>query len=134
MCSNKKKSLSIVLAVITFLFILKLSYEMKWLDLLMGIIKLEANEDSVQNVSFKSFAFISHAGSELPFLRMMEEKGWRFIKHYGRGMIFDKEGYEILISKSTFFNRYAYYEVTTREIFESIQLFLHQKPLVYCLR
>ena len=118
--SNCKKGFSILIAAITFCIILKVSYEMKWIDLLLGILKLETKSDAVQNVSLKSFAFISRAESELPFLSMMENRGWRFIKHYGRGMIFDKDGYEILISKNVFFNRYAYYEVTTREIFESI--------------
>ena len=68
----------------------------------------------------KTLSFIGYLDCESAFISKMGVMGWHFLKHYGRGMIFEKEGYEILITKRTYFNRYMFFEVTTREIFDVI--------------
>ena len=115
-----KRCLKVLSVLVTVALIAKTSYELKWFDLLWGIFRLETHPEKVQSVSLKSLAFVTLARHEIAFLHVMSERGWLFVKHYGRGMIFEKEGYEILITKRDFFNRYSFYEVTTREIFEAI--------------
>ncbi|GAU79417.1 hypothetical protein [Fusibacter sp. 3D3] len=109
-----------IIAILTVGMILKVSYELKWIDIFLGILKIETKDKSVQKISFKTLSFVSKADHEIDFLIEMKSMGWHFLKHYGRGMIFEKEGYEILISKRTYFNKYAFYEVTTKEIFDVI--------------
>jgi hypothetical protein len=118
--SGLGKWLKIAVFFMTVASIVMVSYELKWLDVLLGICKLEKGNKSVQSISLKTLAFISYSNHEVEFLMEMQARGWNFVKHYGRGMIFDKDGYEILITKHEYFGRYAFYEVTTREIFNLI--------------
>lgn len=115
-----KKVINGIIAILTVSMILKVSYELKWIDILFGILKVETKDKKVQKISFKTLSFVAKADHEIDFLIEMKSMGWHFVKHYGRGMIFEKEGYEILISKRTYFNKYAFYEVTTKEIFDVI--------------
>lgn len=106
--------------IATIALIIKLSYELKWLDVLMGIYKLESKPETVQSVSLKTMAFVAKTGNETAFLQHMEANDWKFVRYYGRGMLFDKSGFELLITKNTFFGRYAFYEVTSKSLFEMI--------------
>lgn len=115
-----RKVVNGLIIALTVSMILKVSYELKWLDVLMGILKIETKDKNVQKISFKALSFVAKIDHEIDFLIEMKGMGWHFVKHYGRGMIFEKEGYEILISKRTYFNKYAFYEVTTKEIFDVI--------------
>ena len=118
---TNKKIIKFAVILITIILIIKVSYELKWLDVASGILKLETSKKkSIQNISMKTLAFIGLKDCENDFIIKMHGMGWNFVKHYGRGMIFEKEGYEILITKKTYFNRYVFFEVTTREIFDVI--------------
>lgn len=118
---TNKKIIKFAVILITIALIIKVSYELKWLDVASGILKLETSKKkSIQNISMKTLAFIGLKDCENDFIIKMHGMGWNFVKHYGRGMIFEKEGYEILITKKTYFNRYVFFEVTTREIFDVI--------------
>lgn len=118
---TNKKIIKFAVILITIVLIIKVSYELKWLDVASGILKLETSKKkSIQNISMKTLAFIGLKDCENDFIIKMHGMGWNFVKHYGRGMIFEKEGYEILITKKTYFNRYVFFEVTTREIFDVI--------------
>lgn len=124
MCQNrdyKKQAIKWMIILLTIGIIVKVSYELKWLDVASGILKLETNKKkSVQNISMKTLSFIGFIDCEAEFIDKMQGMGWHFIKHYGRGMIFEKDGYEVLITKRVYFNRYLFFEVTTREIFDVI--------------
>lgn len=116
-----KKIIKFAIIVMTIGLIIKVSYDLKWLDVTSGILKLETNKKkTIQNISMKTLSFIGFKDCENDFIIKMHNMGWNFVKHYGRGMIFDKEGYEILITKKMYFNRYIFFEVTTREIFDVI--------------
>ncbi len=117
---NRKNIIQWLIIGLTILIITKASYELKWFDLLVGIFKLETKPEKVQRVSFKALSFIATIDCEAEFLVKMSEMGWHFIKHYGRGMIFVKDGYEILITRKDYFNKYTLFEVTTKEIFDVI--------------
>lgn len=120
MQTRTKKCIKVVLILVTIAMISKVSYDLKWFDVLIGIFKLESNPQKIQGVSLKSLGYMTLVVNEVDFLHLMSKRGWIFIKHYGRGMIFEKEGYEILVIRRNYFNRYAYYEVTTKEIFEAV--------------
>jgi len=115
-----KKILKWMTAISTVLLILKVSYDLKWIDLVLGIFKLETKDKPIQKVSFKSLSYIGNSNSREDFFTEMHKKGWHFVKCYGNGMIFDKDGYEILITHRNYFNRYTFYEVTTKEVFDVI--------------
>lgn len=115
---SKKCLIKWSIIVLALALILKVSYELKWLDVILGIFKLESKPDSIQDVSLKTNAYITRSGNEIAFLEMMESKGWHFVKHYGRGMLFKKESYELIVTKRNYFGKYAFYEVTSQSIFE----------------
>lgn len=116
-----KKAFRYTIMALTIGLIVKASYELKYLDVATGICRLETSrKGQIQRISMKSLSFVGYIDSEDAFILRMQEMGWHFLKHYGRGMIFEKDGYEILITKRNYFNRYLVFEVTTREIFDLI--------------
>ncbi|GAB6108766.1 hypothetical protein [Fusibacter bizertensis] len=118
---NTKKAFRYTIMVLAIGLIVKASYELKYLDVATGIIRLETSKKGqIQRISMKTLSFVGYADCEDAFISTMNDMGWHFIKHYGRGMIFEKEGYEILITKRNYFNKYLVFEVTTREIFDLI--------------
>jgi len=124
MCENNnfwKKIVKFAIVLFTILAIVKVSYELKWLDVLSGIFKLETSKTKkIQKISLKTLSYIGFIDSESEFLEIMKGMEWNYVKHYGKGMIFEKEGYEVLITKRNYFNRYLFFEITTREIFDVI--------------
>lgn len=116
-----KRWIGCAIFIVTVILVVKISYELKWLDVVSGIFKLESNKKrSVQRISLKTLSYVAFVNQEPAFMQEMAHMGWQFVNHYGRGMIFEKDGYEILITKHVFFNRYAFFEVATREIFDLI--------------
>lgn len=123
MDKKNKKCLWITLGIIicSVIAILKISYELKWLDVLTGIIRLETDKKSkVKRFTLKTLSFVTFKDGEDDFLEELGSQGWTYYRHYGRGMIFTKDGYEILMTKRVIFNRYNFYEVATREVFDLI--------------
>ncbi len=120
MQNRTKKCLKVIAIIFTIALVSKISYDLKWFDVLLGIFKLESQPQKVQGVSLKALGYMTLSRNETEFLHVMSKKGWIFIRHYGRGMIFEKDGYEILVIRRDYFNRYAYYEITTKEIFEAV--------------
>ena len=118
---TNKRIIKMVIILFTIGLIVKVSYELKWLDVATGIAKLETDKEKrVHRISMKALSFIGFAGCEEDFTHRMSQMGWSYVKNYGRGLIFEKEGYEILITRRVYFRRYEFFEVTTREIFDVI--------------
>lgn len=118
---TNKRIIKVIIILFTIGLIVKVSYELKWLDVAAGIAKLETDKEKrIQRISMKALSFIGISGCEDAFISKMSQMGWTYVKNYGRGMIFEKEGYEILITRRVYFNRYEFFEVTTREIFDVI--------------
>lgn len=118
---TNKRIIKAIIILFTIGLIVKVSYELKWLDVAAGIAKLETDKEKrIQRVSMKALSFIGISGCEDAFIDRMSQMGWTYVKNYGRGLIFEKEGYEILITRRVYFNRYEFFEVTTREIFDVI--------------
>lgn len=119
MPNRKKMTKWFLVAVLTSLLI-KSAYELKWFDVLIGIFKIETGKSKIQSISLKSFAFICKAEDENAFIEFMAGKNWGYIRRYGRGLLFEKDGYELIVTHNRFFNRYAFYEVSSKAVFEMV--------------
>lgn len=117
---SKQKTLKTLLIALMTIVILKAAYELKWFDVVLGVLKLETGGAKVQNISLKSFAFVCKASDENYFIDFMTSKNWVYIRRYGRGLLFEKDGYELIVTKNQFFGRYCFYEVTSKTVFEMV--------------
>ncbi len=118
---TNKRIIKAIIILFTIGLIVKVSYELKWFDVAAGIAKLESDKEKrIKRISMKTLSFIGISGCEEAFIEKMSQMGWSYVKNYGRGLIFEKEGYEILITRRVYFKRYEFFEVTTREIFDVI--------------
>lgn len=108
---NKKSLIKWAIGVFAFIIALKSAYDLKFFDLLIGICKLEKDKNArVKKVTFKTISFVTRSGDEEYFIEEMQRMGWVYTAKYGRGMIFAKDGLEILMTKLTFFGKYTFYE------------------------
>lgn len=113
------KGFMIVLAVAA---ILKVYYELKLLDLLLGIYKLEGEKKRIARVSFKSLMYIARkSNGDDALIDEMDRIGWNFYNAYGNGYVFSKHGEEILLKKREY-PRYVVYEVTNPDYFNVVTL------------
>ncbi|MDO4753479.1 MAG: hypothetical protein Q4A41_00595 [Bacillota bacterium] len=109
--TNKKGIIKWVIALVMLMVIAKSAYDLKFFDLLVGICKLESDKSAkVKKVSLKTISFITRTGDEEYFIEEMASKGWVYTAKYGRGMIFTKDGFEILMTKLPYFGKYTFYE------------------------
>lgn len=115
-----KQTLKVAFVMVLVGIFIKVSYELKWIDVILGITKLESSPESIQRISFKGMSYITRCDREEAFMSYMNSKGWRFVKQYGRGLLFDKEGYEIVITKRDVLNRYSFFDVASKSIFEMV--------------
>lgn len=109
--SNKKSLIKWIIGAILLAIVAKSAYDLKFFDLLWGIFKLEKDKQAkVKKVSLKTVSFITRAGDEEYFIEEMANRGWTYTAKYGRGMIFSKDGFEVLMTKLPYFGRYTFYE------------------------
>ncbi len=119
MCKNKRKLDvgKIITILISLLILIKIYYELKIFDLLLGICKLELRRDSIASVSNKSLLYMVKEGTDDSlFFGKMKQMGWNLSGIYGRGYLFDNRGEEILVTKRKHF-RYFVYEIQGKSFF-----------------
>ncbi len=103
--------------VITILILLKIYYELKLLDLMVGICKLELGGKSIASVSQKSLMYIMRSDDdENIFYAKMNAMGWKLSGIYGRGYLFENRGEEVLVTKRRHFI-YSVYEIQGKQFF-----------------
>lgn len=103
--------------LISILILFKIYYELKWLDLLLGIFKLETGKKEIASVSQKSLMYIVKRGTDDEvFYKKMREMGWEFTQVYGRGYLFEKRGEEVLVTKREY-GKYSVYEIHGKSYF-----------------
>jgi len=96
-------------------------YELKLLDISIGIYKLEIEGKKIAKVSKKSLIYIMKSREPREtFMDKMDSLGWKYYDSYGRGYLFTKEGEEILAIKSSYFGRYTVYEIYNDKYFNYI--------------
>ncbi len=114
-----KQFIRVALILMSITIILKVYYELKLLDLLVGIFKLEKDKKDIASVSQKSLMYIVRKDtSDDVFFEKMQEMGWTFVQAYGRGYLFERNGEEVLATKRHHF-KYAIYEIQNKDYFLS---------------
>jgi len=121
MCQDRSKCIKrfvrIGLILMSIAIILKVYYELKLIDLAVGIFRLEKDKKDIARVSQKSLMYIVRKStSDDVFFNEMQEKGWDFVQVYGRGYLFERNGEEVLATKRHHF-KYAIYEIQNKEYF-----------------
>ncbi len=114
-----KRVMRIVLILVSIAVIVKVYYELKLIDLAMGICKLEKDKKEIASVSQKSLMYIVRKETQdAVFFDKMAEMGWIFVQVYGRGYLFERNGEEVLATKRYHF-KYAVYEIQNKAYFLS---------------
>jgi len=114
-----KRAVKYALILMSITIILKVYYELKLIDLVIGIFKLEKDKKEIASVSQKSLMYIVRNGtSDDVFFEKMQEMGWNFVQAYGRGYLFERNGEEVLATKRHHF-KYTLYEIQNKEYFLS---------------
>ena len=114
-----KRIIRIALILMSIAIILKVYYELKLLDLVVGIFKLEKDKKDIASVSQKSLMYIVRKDtSDDVFFEKMQEMGWTFVQAYGRGYLFERNGEEVLATKRHHF-KYGIYEIQNKDYFLS---------------
>ncbi len=114
-----KKIGRVIIALMSIAIIVKVYYELKLIDLIVGICKLEKDKKEIARVCQKTLMYIVHKDTQDEvFFNKMEEMGWRFVQAYGRGYLFERNGEEVLATKRFHF-KYAVYEIQNKDYFLS---------------
>jgi len=114
-----KRIIRVALVLMSIAVILKVYYELKLLDLVVGIFKLEKDKKDIASVSQKSLMYIVRKGtSDDVFFDKMQDMGWSFVQAYGRGYLFERDGEEVLATKRHHF-KYGIYEIQNKDYFLS---------------
>lgn len=119
--NKNKKTIKIVIILLSVTALAIAYYELKLLDISIGIYKLEIEGKKIAKVSKKSLIYImkSKEPKEV-FMDKMDSLGWKYYDSYGRGYLFTKDGEEILAIKSSYFGRYTVYEIHNDKYFTYI--------------
>lgn len=117
MKNNKKNSLLTILGIIAFFVVsAKIYYELKWYDLLLGIIKIQLGKKPIALVSQKTLMFVAKKEeAEASLKRAMSLNGWTFVDRFGMGYIFSNEDEELLLKRRDFNFGYVVFEIYPRE-------------------
>lgn len=119
--STLRKVMRGVVVFLAFIAIVKINYDLKVFDVLLGMVKLESRDKKVARVSLKSLSFMTKSDSEDDFIMEMCNNGWEFVNNYGKGYLFARDGQEVLLTKKTYLKVYDVYEVTNRDYFNAIE-------------
>lgn len=107
-----KKIFKVSISLAAIAAISKIYYDLKYYDLTVGIFYIEFDKRDIVLISKKSLMFVARSNeSNNIVIDKMQELGWEFIDIYGRGLLFVKNGEEIVLFKKEFFARYSIYEI-----------------------
>lgn len=90
--------------------IVALCYYFKFLEVIAAILKVETNDKRIVSVSRKDLFYITkkNAGLEL-IIEEMKSLGWNYVTRYGKGLVFESFGEEIVIIEKNLAGRYKIY-------------------------
>lgn len=77
--------------------------------LFMGwaVVRLEVSDLEIVKVSDKPPRYLSPVDVEVdPFIKMMEQQGWKFADQMGGGIVFEKKGETFIATKRKWTRRY----------------------------
>jgi hypothetical protein len=116
---RNKKMIFITILIASIIILSYSAYKLKYIDILLGIIKLERKKTKIVSISLKSFSFVTKTiSSDQIFMDNMKSFGWTYYDKYGRGYLFVKEGEEILATRTNILSKYVIYEIHNKDFFD----------------
>ncbi len=113
-------TIALVSTVLT-LAILKALYEAKVFDLILGIMKLKFNPRPIHKISGKSEMYITNHGEDEKYImEEMANNNFKYMQKYGKSLLFEKEGNEVLVIKRNYFNRFDVYEIQNKKYYNDL--------------
>lgn len=99
-----------------FIVAAKVYYELKWYDLLLGILKIQWSKKPIALVSQKTLMFVTKKeNAEVSLKKAMEANGWTFVDRFGMGYIFSNEDEELLLKRRDFSFGYVVFEIYPKD-------------------
>ena len=107
-----KNIFKILISTAAIFTIGKIYYDLKYYDLTLGVFYIEFDKKEIVLISKKSLMFVTKFDESNDIVvEEMQELGWKFIDKYGRGLLFVKDGEEIVLFKKDYFGRYSIFEI-----------------------
>lgn len=111
-----RRLISIVGLLVFFVIAARIYFELKWYDLLLGVIKLQNKNKRIVLVSQKTLMFITKdRNPEEALIEVMGKNGWQYIDKFGMGYVFSSEEEELLLKRRNFNFGYVVFEIYPRE-------------------
>lgn len=111
--NSRLKSIIKWCAVVIFIVtLLKIYYELRWFDLMLGIYDVERRNKRAALISKKALMFITRkSDAEDAIKERMQELGWTYVDTFGNGYIFTNEEEEILLRRKDYGIGYSTFEI-----------------------
>ncbi|SCZ82024.1 hypothetical protein [Acidaminobacter hydrogenoformans] len=107
-----KKTLKWITVLLFILTLLKIYYELRFFDLMLGIYEVERHQKKAALVSKKALMFITKKSeADSAIKERMSELGWTYVDTYGNGYIFSNEDEEILLRRHDYAIGYSTFEI-----------------------
>ncbi len=124
-----KIGLSVVLAVLLFVSVLKLIRLIRkhsFLSILKGFGILCSGDADLVEISDNGTKFLSKKSEEGigAFEDYLDEIGYKFIGQFGSSNLYESNGMEIVIKRTTLFGKYYLYEIFNERYFEESDAYL----------
>ncbi len=117
MKNSKRSSFISIIGILAFFIVAaKVYYELKWYDLLLGILKIQWSKKPIALVSQKTLMFVTKKeNAEVSLKKAMEANGWTFVDRFGMGYIFSNEDEELLLKRRDFSFGYVVFEIYPKD-------------------
>lgn len=107
-----KKALKWITVLIFVLTLLKIYYELRFFDLMLGIYEVERHQKKAALISKKALMFITKKNdADASIKERMHELGWTYVDTYGNGYIFSNDEEEILLRRHDYAIGYSTFEI-----------------------
>lgn len=101
---------ALLLSLLATLVMWHLFVNLKIAEVMAAIVILEGGKEKVITLSRKNLFFISKLRTPVEHLyEKMQSLGWQYVAQFGRGMVFSRDGEEVVLMKQIILNRYAVY-------------------------
>lgn len=92
--------------------LLKIYYELRLFDLMLGIYEVERHQKKAALVSKKALMFITkRSEADTAIKERMKELGWDYVDTFGNGYIFSNDEEEILLRRHDYGIGYSTFEI-----------------------
>ena len=113
---NMGEKLKKIIRWLTVLFfivtLLKIYYELRLFDLMLGIYEVERHQKKAALVSKKALMFITkRSEADTAIKERMKELGWDYVDTFGNGYIFSNDEEEILLRRHDYGIGYSTFEI-----------------------